>query len=87
MAFGTRMAGVGPLAGAVLAAMALAGVAVFTVHTAGCADAGAYIQRGDQVELVGGCVDAADLPAAPGSDTAPAADPGAGIDRFRQVSP
>ena len=66
MAVGTRVAGALPLAGATLAAVMLAGVAVFTVHQAGCADPGRYIQRDDgQVELVGSCVDPEHLPPAP----------------------
>jgi hypothetical protein len=66
MAVGARVAGTLPLAGATLAAVALAGVAVFTVHNAGCADPGRYIQHDDgQVELVGSCVDSKHLPPAP----------------------
>ncbi len=66
MAVGARVAGVLPLAGATLAAVALAGVAVFTVKQAGCADPGHYIQHDDgQVELVGSCVDPEHLPPAP----------------------
>ena len=65
MAVGKRVAGVLPLAGATAAAMALAGVAVFTVSHAGCADAGRYVQRDGTVELVGSCLDPADLPSAP----------------------
>ena len=65
MAVGTRVAGVLPLAGASLAAVALAGVAVFSVQQAGCADPGRYVQRDDgQVELVDSCVDPAQLPPA-----------------------
>jgi hypothetical protein len=65
MAVGSRVAGVLPLAGATVAAAALAGVAVFSVHQAGCADPGHYVQRGDgQMELVGSCVDPAQLPPA-----------------------
>jgi hypothetical protein len=46
-----------------VAAVALAGVAVFSVHQAGCADPGRYVQRDDgQLELVDGCVDPAQLP-------------------------
>jgi hypothetical protein len=46
-----------------LAAVALAGVAVFSVHQAGCADPGRYVQHDDgQVELVDSCVDPAQLP-------------------------
>jgi hypothetical protein len=66
MAVGARVAGALPLAGATLAAVTLAGVAVFTVHQAGCADPGRYIQHDDgQVELVGSCVDPEQLPPAP----------------------
>ena len=66
MAVGARVAGALPLAGATLAAVALAGVAVFTVQQAGCADPGRYIQHDDgQVELVGSCVDPEHLPAVP----------------------
>ena len=65
MAVGKRLTSVLPLAGAMAAAMALAGVAVFTVSHAGCADAGRYVQHDGTVELVGGCVNPADLPAAP----------------------
>ena len=69
MAVGTRVAGVLPLAGASLAAVVLAGVAVFSVHQAGCSDPGRYVQRDDgQMELVGSCVDPAQLPPAPKTD-------------------
>ena len=77
MAVGARVAGALPLAGATLAAVTLAGVAVFTVHQAGCADPGRYVQHDDgQVELVGSCVDPEQLPPAPqtprGTEVAPA---------------
>ncbi len=63
MAVGSRVAGLLPLAGASLAAVALAGVAVFSVHQAGCGDPGRYVQHDNgQVELVGSCVDPAQLP-------------------------
>ena len=66
MAVGARVAGALPVAGATLAALTLAGVAVFTVNQAGCADPGHYVQRDDgQVELVGSCVDPEHLPPAP----------------------
>jgi hypothetical protein len=66
MSVGARVAGALPLAGATLAAMTLAGVAVFTVNQAGCADPGRYVQHDDgQVELVGSCVDPDQLPPAP----------------------
>jgi hypothetical protein len=47
-----------------LAAVALAGVAVFSVAQAGgCADPGRYVEHDDgQVELVDSCVDPAQLP-------------------------
>jgi len=65
MAVGTRVAGVLPLAGASLAAVVLAGVAVFSVQQAGCVDSGRYVQRDDgQMELVDSCVDPAKLPPA-----------------------
>jgi hypothetical protein len=71
MAFGTRAGAVLPLVGAVAAAAALAGAAVFTVSQAGCADPGRYVPANGQLHLVGGCVDTSDLtPAAnqPGTD-------------------
>jgi hypothetical protein len=65
MAVGARIAGALPLAGATLAAIALGGVAVFSVQQASCADPGRYIQHDDgQVELVGSCVDPDNLPPA-----------------------
>ena len=68
MAVGRRMAGVLPLAGATAAAVALTGVAVFTVTHAGCTDAGQYVQRDGTVELVGSCLDPAELPGVPADD-------------------
>lgn len=77
MAVGARVAGALPLAGATLAAVVLAGVAVFTIQQAGCADPGRYVQRDDgQVELIGSCVDPDHLPKAP-SEYQPNADPAA----------
>lgn len=62
----SRVSALLPLAGASAAALALAGVAVFSVNQAGCADPGRYVRHGDgQVELVGSCVDSEKLPAAP----------------------
>jgi hypothetical protein len=61
----TRAAGVVPLVGTLAAAAALAGVAVFSASTAGCASPGQYVQRAGYVELVGGCVDPQKLPPAP----------------------
>lgn len=61
MAVGTRTAGVLPLAGASLAAVALAGIAVFSVTNADCSDPGQYIRQPDgQIVLDGGCVDLPD---------------------------
>lgn len=61
MAVGTRAAGVLPLAGASLAAVVLAGIAVFSVTKADCADPGQYIRQSDgQLVLDGGCVDVPD---------------------------
>ena len=72
MAVGARVAGALPLAGATLAAVTLAGLAVFTVQQAGCADPGRYVQHDDgRIELVGSCVDPEQLqpvPDEPGGD-------------------
>jgi hypothetical protein len=57
VAFVARAGGVLPLVGAIAAAAALAGAAVFTVSQAGCADPGHYVPAGGQLHLVGGCVD------------------------------
>ncbi|ALG06577.1 hypothetical protein [Kibdelosporangium phytohabitans] len=65
MARATRAAGMVPLVGALAAAAALAGVAVFSASSAGCASPGQYVQRDGYVELVGGCIDSRDLPPAP----------------------
>lgn len=65
MAVGARIASALPLAGATLVAVALGGVAVFSVQQAGCADPGRYVQHDDgQVELVGSCVNPDHLPPA-----------------------
>jgi hypothetical protein len=65
---------------------------VFTVNQAGCSDAGRYVQRDDEVvELVGGCVDPADLPNAPSGvkpghpPAEPASNPLGQFDRAQQV--
>jgi hypothetical protein len=71
MAVGKRVAGALPLAGASVAAMALAGVAVFTVSHAGCSDTGRYVQHDGVIELVGSCLDPNKLPAAPAEHTQP----------------
>ncbi|MEV4310620.1 hypothetical protein [Actinocrispum sp. NPDC049592] len=69
----TRAAGVVPLVGTLAAAAALAGVAVFSASSAGCASPGQYVQRDGYVELVGGCIDPKNLPPAPATQQAPAA--------------
>ncbi|HEX2130884.1 MAG TPA: hypothetical protein VHH15_04935 [Actinophytocola sp.] len=52
-----------PLAGASLAAVALAGAAVYTVAQASCTDPGRYVRHDDgTVELVDSCLDPAHLP-------------------------
>jgi len=65
-----------PLAGASLAAVALAGVAIFSIQQTGCGDPGHYVQRDDgRLELVGSCLDPAKLPPArqtPKSEPVPA---------------
>ncbi|PPK70281.1 hypothetical protein V5P93_000842 [Actinokineospora auranticolor] len=83
---GTRKPRAMPLAGALAAAAVLAGVAVFTVSNAGCASAGQYVQHGNEVELVGGCVDPTDLPAAPGTQPV-GTSTGHAVDRYNRVSP
>jgi hypothetical protein len=55
------MTGTLSLVAALASATALAGAAVFTVHQAGCAQSGEYVPMGEQVELVGGCLDPRDL--------------------------
>ena len=87
-----RIARVLPVAAVTVAATALAGVAVFTVSNAGCADPGRYVQHAGHVELVGGCVDARDLPKPPGAvdnqaPVQPATAPLGGVDRLQQARP
>ena len=63
MAVGSRVAGVLPLAGASLAAVALAGAAVYSVAQASCTDPGRYIRHDDgTVELVDSCLAPTHLP-------------------------
>ncbi|HVV18826.1 MAG TPA: hypothetical protein VHF06_05275 [Pseudonocardiaceae bacterium] len=62
MAHVGRAAGVLPLIGAVAAAAALAGAAVFTVSQAACPNPGHYVQDGVSVHVVGGCFNRAELP-------------------------
>jgi hypothetical protein len=64
---------IGPSAGgtrwsvvvSLLVAAAMATIAFLTVHQAGCHDPGRYLARDDGYELVGGCIEANDLPIAP----------------------
>jgi hypothetical protein len=66
MAHVSRVAGVLPLLGAVIAAAALAGAAVFTVSQAACPNPGHYVQQGATLHLVGGCVSRTELPTTAG---------------------
>jgi hypothetical protein len=43
----------------------LAGAAVFTANQAGCAEPGSYVWVPGGVQLIGGCLNSADLPVAP----------------------
>ncbi|SDG77816.1 hypothetical protein SAMN05216553_111193 [Lentzea fradiae] len=65
MALAQRVAAVVPLLAAVTTAVALTGAAFFTVAHAGCDEAGRFVRTGGSIEFVGGCVNGADLPAAP----------------------
>ena len=60
----TRSAGLLPLLIGVMSAAALTGAAYFTVDNASCGSPAQYIRHDDHVELVGGCVDGSELPAA-----------------------
>lgn len=76
---GTRVAGGVSLLAAMMTAAALTGAAFFTVSQVGCDDPGNYARHDDHIELVGGCVDPAELrgakpapdPDAPSFGTAP----------------
>ena len=59
----TRSAGLVPLVIGLASAAALTGAAYFTVDSASCGSPAQYIRHDSHVELVGGCVDGADLPA------------------------
>jgi hypothetical protein len=59
----TRSAGLIPLVVGLASAAALTGAAYITVDSAGCGAPAQYIRHDSHVELVGGCVDGADLPA------------------------
>jgi hypothetical protein len=43
----------------------LAVAAVFTADRAGCAEPGSYVRTPGGIQLVGGCLNSADLPVAP----------------------
>ena len=43
----------------------LAGAAIVTADRAGCAEPGRYVSAPGGVQLVGGCLNSADLPVAP----------------------
>ena len=43
----------------------LAVAAVFTADRAGCAEPGSYVRTPSGIQLVGGCLNSADLPVAP----------------------
>jgi len=72
MALVARAAGVLPLLGAMAVAVALTGVAVFTVSQSSCATPGHYVLDNGQLRLIGGCVDTDELPSPPprSADTA-----------------
>jgi hypothetical protein len=57
----TRSPGVLPLIAAITSALALTGVAFYTVDRATCGDPAQYIRHDNHVELVGGCVDSSEL--------------------------
>jgi hypothetical protein len=61
MARVARTAAALPIIGSVVAAVALTGVAVFTVADSGCPSPGHYVQQNGQFHLVGGCVSAEQL--------------------------
>ncbi len=54
-----------PVAATVAVAAVLAGAAAVTADRAGCDDPGSWVVSGGTVDLVGGCLDSADLPVAP----------------------
>ncbi|WP_284749076.1 hypothetical protein [Amycolatopsis sp. RTGN1] len=58
----TRSAGLVPLVIGLASAAALTGAAYFTVDSASCGSPAQYIRHDSHVELVGGCVDGANLP-------------------------
>lgn len=70
----TKVAGGFSLLVGVASAVALTGAAFFTVQLSGCGEPGSYIRHDNHVELVGGCVDPAEVP---GVEHAPERAPGA----------
>jgi hypothetical protein len=60
-----------PLVAAITSAVALTGAAFYTVDRVGCADPAQYIRHDNHVELVGGCVNTAELPSVPASQSTP----------------
>ncbi|MCA1189940.1 MULTISPECIES: hypothetical protein [unclassified Saccharopolyspora] len=54
-----------PLVGGIAVAAVLSAGAVFAVAQAGCDEPGSYRQQDGVVELIGGCVQAEDLPVSP----------------------
>ncbi len=77
MAHVSRAAGVLPLLGAVVAAAALAGAAVYTVSQAACPDPGRYVQQGVSLKVVGGCYDRDLLPGTAAPEAAQGTERGA----------
>jgi hypothetical protein len=65
----TLSAGTFPLVAGIAAATALSGAAVFTVFRSGCDSPGVYRAHDGVIELVGGCLNRADLPALPERQT------------------
>lgn len=60
-----RRAVLAPVLATVATAALLSGAAAVTVQRAGCDEPGRYVQVGDRVELVGGCLEPGDLPVGP----------------------
>ncbi|MGW7534193.1 hypothetical protein [Amycolatopsis sp. NPDC054798] len=56
-----------PLAAGILSAVALTGAAYATVEAAACTGSAQYIRHDNHIELVGGCVSGAELPATTGT--------------------
>ncbi|GAA1963251.1 hypothetical protein [Amycolatopsis minnesotensis] len=82
---GPRSTGAVSMLVGIVSAAALTGVAFYTVEQASCADPGQYIRHDNHVELVGGCVNTAELtPARPG---VPAAVEGSGPNTGAKFQP